>query len=210
MELTKYQHACFTLQLDGQTLVIDPGEFSGDFTVPTNVAAIVITHDHPDHFSQSRLDELYRAHPDAVVVGPASVISKLSSGRTATVQPGDTLTAGPFTLKFFGGKHALIHSSIPVTTNVGVLVNDTVYYPGDSFAQPDSPVHTLALPVAAPWLKLGEVIDFLMATRPKFAFPTHDAILSDIGRHMVDGRLAEIAKAHGGDYQRLDGKTIPL
>ena len=35
------------------------------------------------------------------------------------------------------GEHAVIHSSIPVIDNVGVLVNDTVYYPGDSLFVPE-------------------------------------------------------------------------
>ncbi len=63
--------------------------------------------------------------------------------------------------------------------NVGVLIdNGEVYYPGDSFAEPGMPVKTLALPIAAPWMKTSEAMDFLTHVKPERAFPTHDAILS--------------------------------
>ena len=56
MELQKFEHACFTLTKDGQTLVVDPGVLSRDFVVPTTpVAAIVVTHIHPDHLSSEQI-----------------------------------------------------------------------------------------------------------------------------------------------------------
>ncbi|MGC5075433.1 hypothetical protein, partial [Escherichia coli] len=67
------------------------------------------------------------------------------------VHPGDTLDLGPFHLEFFGGKHAEIHSSIPIVDNVGVLVNDAFFYPGDSYTVPKGAhVALLAAPVGAP------------------------------------------------------------
>ncbi|MGO7984029.1 hypothetical protein ACC691_40010, partial [Rhizobium johnstonii] len=73
-----------------------------------------------------------------------------------TVSAGDEVTVGAFTLRFFGGRHAVIHSSIPIVDNVGVLVNDTLYYAGDSFTIPDGvDVQVLAAPAGAPWMKLA-------------------------------------------------------
>ncbi|MFP3381565.1 hypothetical protein SB767_35190, partial [Bacillus sp. SIMBA_069] len=73
------------------------------------------------------------------------------------VHPGDSVEAGPFSLRFFGGRHAVIHESIPVVDNVGVLVNDTLYYAGDSFSIPEGvEVDVLAAPAGAPWMKIAE------------------------------------------------------
>ncbi len=51
MKLTKYEHACVFLENDdGDKVVIDPGIFTnlpGDLS---RIVAIVITHEHPDHF----------------------------------------------------------------------------------------------------------------------------------------------------------------
>jgi L-ascorbate metabolism protein UlaG (beta-lactamase superfamily) len=203
MQLTKYEHACFTLEKDDQLLVVDPGGWSSDFISPSNVVAIVITHDHSDHFDHEQLAAIIDENPEAIILAPETVTSQIEVFQTKTVQPGDTFDIGPFHLEFFGGKHAGIHPSIPQTVNVGVLINDLLYYPGDSLTLPGRPVDTLALPVAAPWLKISEAMDFLMQIRPRLAFPTHDAILSDIGKELVDGRLSATAKEQDTTYQRI-------
>ena len=125
-------------------------------------------------------------------------------------RPGDKVDIGPFRLRFFGGKHALIHVSLPLIDNLGVLINDTVYYPGDSFTLPNTPVDVLALPVGAPWLKLSETMDFLAAIKPLLAFPTHDAVLSDIGKALPDNLLPAIAEKVGAEYKRIDGLSITV
>lgn len=207
MQLTKYEHACFTLEKDDQLLVVDPGEWSSDFISPSNVIAIVITHDHGDHFDHEQLEAVIDENPDAVIVGPETVTSQIEVFQTKTIQAGDSLDIGPFHLEFFGGKHASIHPSIPAAANIGVLINDLLYYPGDSFVLPGRPVDTLALPVAAPWLKISEAMDFLMQIRPRLAFPTHDAVLSQIGKELVDGRLSATAQEQDTTYQRLTETT---
>lgn len=207
MQLTKYEHACFTLEKDEQLLVIDPGEFSSDFIAPEHVIGVVITHEHVDHFDNERLSAILDKNPEAIVIGPEAVTSKIEAFETKTVVAGDIIELGPFTLEFFGGEHATIHPMIPVITNVGVLVNELLYYPGDSFTVPYKSVDTLALPVAAPWLKISEVMDFLAEVHPRLAFPTHDAILSNIGKEITDARLEDIANELDILYQRL---TSPI
>jgi hypothetical protein len=71
-------------------------------------------------------------------------------------------------MTFHGGRHSVIHSSIPVIDNVGVLVNDAFYYPGDSYAVPEG-VDVARRPIGAPWLKIGEAIDFVLAVKPRRA-----------------------------------------
>jgi len=203
MQLTKYEHACFTVEKDDKLLVVDPGEWSSDFIAPAGVVAIVVTHNHGDHFDHEQLEAIINENPNAIIVAPETVTSEIEVFNTETVDAGDTLDIGPFHLEFFGGKHAVIHSSLPIATNVGVMVNDLLYYPGDSFTLPGRAVDTLALPVSAPWLKISETIDFLSQIRPRLAFPTHDAILSDIGKELVDGRLGDTAGKQGTTYQRL-------
>jgi len=205
MKLTKYGHACFTVEKDGKMLVVDPGGFSPDFIAPENVVAVVITHEHGDHFDAEQLEAVIDKNPEAIILGPEAVTSKIEAFQTKPVEPGETFPIGPFRLTFFGGRHATIHSSMTPIANVGVLINDLLYYPGDSFAIPDTSVDTLALPAAAPWMNIGEAIDFLVAIKPRLAFPTHDAILSVEGKEIVDRMLAQVAQQNGTVYQRVDG-----
>ena len=54
-----------------------------------------------------------------------------------------------------------------------------LYYPGDAFHEPGKAVEILGLPVAGPWLKISEAIDFAKKIKPKKAFPVHDGMMKD-------------------------------
>ena len=204
MKLTKYEHACFTVEKDKQMLVVDPGNFSTDFIAPTGVIAVVITHEHGDHFDMERIAEIIDKNPDAIIVGHPAVIRQIEAFQTISVTAGEVLTLGAFELAFFGGEHALIHRNIPIIANLGVMINNLLYYPGDSFTLPgDRTVDTLAIPAAAPWMKIGEAMDFLETLQPRLAFPTHDAILSEAGKTLSDRLLGSMAEAHDITYLRL-------
>ncbi len=209
MQLTKYEHACFTIEKNGVCLVVDPGNFTSDFTVPDHVACIVITHEHPDHFDQDQLNTIAAKNPDVVVVGHQSIVNQVKGLHTKSVSADDIITVGPFRLEFFGGKHAVIYPSMTRVANLGLLINDLVYYPGDSFTTPGRPVHYLALPISAPWMKLSEAIDFVREVNPHFAFPTHDTILSDIGKSLSDRLIAQFVE-HDTVYRRINGETLSL
>jgi hypothetical protein len=58
--------------------------------------------------------------------------------------------------------------------------------------------------VGAPWLKIGEAMDYMSAVKPRFAFPTHDAVLSDTGKKFADRLLTGLAERYGIEYKRLE------
>ena len=64
MKLTKKSHACVRLEKDGRTLVIDPGGFSEE-DAAVGADAILVTHEHPDHFDEGRLRAGLEANPAA-------------------------------------------------------------------------------------------------------------------------------------------------
>jgi len=204
MKLTKFGHACFMLECAEQALLFDPGNWSTDLTIPGNITAVVLTHEHADHFDRNLLGKIVDKNPNTIILAPMEMAEKLPDFPSKGVAPGDTVTMGPFTLAFYGGEHAEIHPDIASVVNVGVLVNDTFYYPGDSFALPNTPVKTLALPVTAPWLKISESIDFMIAVKPDLAFPVHDHIASDDGKALVGRIIGGFAEKNGIRYERLN------
>jgi L-ascorbate metabolism protein UlaG (beta-lactamase superfamily) len=212
MRVTKHEHACLRLESEGRTLIIDPGAFTLPLHDLDRVVAIVLTHEHPDHWTPEHLDRLLTAFPDAVVYGPEGVATAVAEHPVTVVSPGDTVTAGPFTLSFYGGTHNVIHESIPTIDNLGVLVNGEFYYPGDSYAVPDgAEVGLLAAPIGAPWLKIGEAIDFVLAVRPRRAFGTHEMTLSRVGLDMHRARLTWAAEQGGGEFLTLEpGESTDL
>jgi L-ascorbate metabolism protein UlaG (beta-lactamase superfamily) len=210
MKVTKYEHATLLLAIGDDTLVIDPGMFLSavDFG---RVSAVVITHEHGDHWTPDQLGRILEQSPDAAIYGPAGVATAANGFDVKTVKAGDEIEAGPFTLKFFGDKHAMIHESIPVPDNVGVLVNDELYYPGDSYTVPDVEVGTLAAPIGAPWLKIGEAMDFVLAVKPKRAFYAHDMTLSAAGKKMGSDRLTWATEKNGGEFHTLEvGESLDI
>lgn len=208
MELTKYEHSCFTVKKDNCVLVVDPGDWTTDFIAPDGVVGIVITHEHGDHFSHDQIAAIIDKNPEAVVIAHPSITKTIEVFQTSAVIAGQELAVGPFSLAFFGGEHAVIYPELPTLANLGVMINDLIYYPGDSFALPGRAIDTLVLPVSAPWLKISEVIDFLKTIHPRFALPTHDAILSPSGKELVDRLAGSYAKNAGIEYRRIDNETI--
>jgi L-ascorbate metabolism protein UlaG (beta-lactamase superfamily) len=212
MRLTKFEHAALLLEQSGKKLFIDPGSFTTPITEATNTVAVVITHEHADHWTPDQLRRILDTSPDATIYGPEGVVKAATDFAITRVDPGDSVEAGPFSLRFFGGRHAVIHSSIPVVDNVGVLVNDELYYPGDSFAVPEGvEVDMLAVPAGAPWLKIGEAIDFVLAVKPKRSFGTHEMVLSVAGKAMAGDRIKWATEQGGGEYFGLEpGDSLDL
>ncbi len=187
---------------EGQQLVIDPGNQTSSFSAP-GLVAILITHEHADHWDAPHLEALRKAHPNVPIYGPAGVAAAAEGFDITVVAAGERVTAGPFRLRFLGGTHAEIHRSFPLIDNLGVLVNERFYYPGDSFTTPDVPVELLATPAGAPWLKIGEVMDFVVAVAPRATFAVHDATLSSMGLSLSHARIEGAVEEHGGQHHRL-------
>ncbi|WP_194398158.1 MBL fold metallo-hydrolase [Microbacterium atlanticum] len=205
MRVTKFEHATLTLVDAGKSLVIDPGSFTAPLGELEGVAAIVITHEHPDHWTPDHLDRILGTFPGTPIYAPEGVAKAAAGYDITIVHPGEVVELDPFRLEFFGGRHAVIHESIPVVDNVGVLVNDHFYYPGDSYAVPQGRnVKLLAAPVGAPWLKIGEAMDFVLAVAPRRVFGTHDMTLSVAGRDMGRSRLRWAVERDGGELIVLD------
>jgi L-ascorbate metabolism protein UlaG (beta-lactamase superfamily) len=56
-------------------------------------------------------------------------------------------------------------------------------------------VEVLALPDGAPWLKISEAIDYMLAVKPKVAIPVHDAVLAM--PQMNEGLLERLGRPAG-------------
>jgi L-ascorbate metabolism protein UlaG (beta-lactamase superfamily) len=205
MRVTKFEHAALRIEAGEGVLVVDPGSFTTPLDDLGDLVAVVLTHEHPDHWTPDHLDRILRAAPGTPIFAPSGVARAAEGYDITVVSPGETITVGPFTLKFFGGTHEVIHSSLPTIDNVGVLVNDQLYYPGDSYAVPEGvEVDTLAAPLGAPWLKIGEAMDFVLAVKPRRSFGTHDMTLSVIGKNMHRQRLQWATEQGGGEFVVLE------
>ena len=76
MRITKFGHACIRLEHDGKVVVVDPGMFTDPEAVD-GADAVVITHEHPDHYLPDHL-----ARTDAPVFTIDAVAGEDPRGRT--------------------------------------------------------------------------------------------------------------------------------
>lgn len=203
MKITKREHACLELESGGKKALIDPGFYTEDVSGIKDVVALVITHAHDDHCFEEQVERVVSANPDVKIFGTSEVAKKLERFQVTTVYHGDYYEVDGFSFEFFGDMHQVIHESIPLIQNVGVMVNGKLYYPGDSYTRPDRPVEILACPTSAPWLKIGDVMDFLAEVKPRQSFATHNALLSDLGHDLNNGRVKLVTEQNGGTFSYL-------
>lgn len=210
MRLTKFQHACFVIEKDGVSVVVDPGNLTHDFIMPKKVAAVFITHNHPDHLDNQAVITILREHPNAILLAHESILHDFQNEHTQAVSVDETVDANGISLKFVGGTHELIDTTLPPIENLGVIIEDHLYYPGDSFFVPEQSIKELALPISAPWLTVGGSMNLVRAVKPSYIFPTHDAILSSEGQALIDSLITRLIGENGATYQRINGETIEL
>src|ERR1700722_618904 len=97
MRLTKQGHACVWLEKDDARLVIDPGVWSGPRCLEA-AAAVLVTHEHPDHVDDGALRGALSAYPGLELWASSVVAARFGEfgGRVHEVHHGDTFTAAGF------------------------------------------------------------------------------------------------------------------
>lgn len=177
----KLGHACLLVTAEsGNRVLIDPGAWSAGFEELTDLSGVLVTHQHPDHLDIDRLRLLLAANPRAVVLAdPDSAAQLREHGIDVTAaEHGRTYDVNGVSVDGLGRTHAMIHADIPLVPNVGYVVAEQLFHPGDALTMPDRAVDILALPAGAPWVKSGEVVDFLRAVSPRVAVPIHELTLA--------------------------------
>lgn len=210
MRIIKLGHACVRLEHDGASLVIDPGGWTDPGAVD-GATAVLITHEHPDHFS---VDHLRRS--DAPVFTIAAVADRIRADapdlaeRVTVVAPGQEFDAGPV-VRAVGELHAVIHPDLPRFDNSGYVVTAgdlTLFHPGDALTGPGQPVDVLCVPVSAPWLKASEAVDFARAVGAPRNLAIHDRVYSEAGLGIVDGHFDKLLGEHQSYVRLPDGTEL--
>jgi L-ascorbate metabolism protein UlaG (beta-lactamase superfamily) len=212
MRLTKLGHSCVRLEKDGAALVIDPGIWSGPDAV-ASADAVLITHEHTDHVDAELVRTAMTGNKGLQMWTNASVASQFADfgSRVHPVEHGDVFQAAGFDVHVYGRDHALIHRDIAIVANTGFAVDGQVFHPGDSLTVPEDPIPTLLIPGNAPWLKVGEMIDYGRAVAPQRGYVIHDALLNASGLGLMERLLGLAAGPAGGTFTRLEpGTSVEL
>jgi len=179
MKITKFEHSGFAVEKDGKVLVFDPVEFTEKLPELTNVVGVIVTHKHGDHCQPEVISRIMAANPGAELIVSAQT-AEIVNGASVAVA-GDTRDVAGFQLSFFGRDHAAIIPGQVPCDNIGVVVDGLLVNPGDSFDLPEVQAKVILAPIAAPWCRVSETIDFVKNARAQVVIPFHDAVLSELG-----------------------------
>ena len=204
LTLSKFRHSCLLIEVDDTRLLLDPGIFSSGFEGLTDLAGVLITHQHYDHLDVGRLTLLLAANPQAEVFADRASTAQLAEAgiQARPVAGGDAISVGGVAIAVYGGAHAEIAPGVPVPPNVGYAVDGRFAYAGDAYVSPPEPVQVVAIPTAAPWLKAAETIGFLRELRPQVVVPVHEALLASTD--VFYGLYRGFAERQGTNFYDLD------
>lgn len=205
MKVTKFGHCCLLVQEEGLRILTDPGNLTTAQNNLSEVDVVLITHDHQDHLHLASLQEILKNNPNIKIITTTAVGELLKSKSIndfQVVEEKQEINIDSVKFKGFGTQHAVVHSDLGDMANTGYLIANKLFYPGDAFTQPDVPVDILALPVAGPWMKISEAIEYAMQVKPRKAFPVHDGILVTPGAaHNIPNK---ILPAQGIEWKILE------
>ncbi len=212
MKITKLGHCAMVLDVEGVKLLTDPGNYTTEAQEAlTDLHGVVITHEHADHLHVESLKKVIANNPTAVIVSNKAVAKIIGEAIADTavivVGDGESTDINGVSISGHGSEHALVYPpDRGLCENTGYFIAERFYFPGDNFYNPHLKIDILALPVAGPWMKIREAIDFAKEIKARVAFGVHDGMILPPFRSFV-GRFME-QFCQGTQYVLLkDGET---
>ncbi|MFH0853399.1 MAG: MBL fold metallo-hydrolase [bacterium] len=210
MTIQKYLHSCILLQEGDTKLLFDPGKycFLEKKITPADIGEvdiIVLTHQHADHYWPEALHELVAMHQPRIICSEEiGELLKEEDLEYEVIQNEEKKEIGDFTIQAFEAEHGPL--PVPICHNFAFLINGKFLHPGDSYSvRGVDKCEVLALPIAAPWSKLVDPIEWVKRLRPGKVIPIHDAYLKDYSRQGTFYKLAgQIFEQEKIDFQPLE------
>ncbi|MDO8627477.1 MAG: MBL fold metallo-hydrolase [Candidatus Diapherotrites archaeon] len=179
MKITKLGHCCLLVKEKELNILTDPGAYSTEQNSLKGIDVVLITHEHQDHCHIESVKKILTNNPNAKIITNKGVAKILENEgiEYELLEHGQNKKFKNVLIEGFGEKHAEMYHGIPLANNTGYFIAGRLFYPGDSFFNLGKQVEILALPVAGPWMKLSEAINYTKELKPKICFPVHDGML---------------------------------
>ncbi len=211
MKIKKIGHCCLFIQTSGLNILTDPGNYSVEQDSITGIDVVLITHEHADHLHIDSVKAIVKNNPKVAIISNLAVGKLLDGAKIQhTILEGSSaMTIDRVPFEAFDCKHEEIFEQIGQVQNTGYFIDTKLFYPGDSFGNPNTvgknkrPIEILALPVAGPWCRIGDAIRYAIALKPTKAFPVHDAGLRANGSSFIYKMLEKVFVDHGIQFRPM-------
>lgn len=181
-------YAGITIKTPSKTLVIDPVDVKPrDFK---NVDAILITHEHYDHFDQSLISEIHKLTKCMIIADQTSarrLRNVIPSEKLNEVQPGSEVKLDKVSVKAEKCNHpAATPVSFIITSEDGVKIfhsADSLPFPEMATMGEKEKIDVVFCTVGiAPGASPETGVDIARLTKPKVAVPYHTGSTADLKR----------------------------
>lgn len=181
MKITKHAQSCLLVESANTKILIDPGVFvtekeKYDINNFTEIDAIIITHQHSDHFSPENLELIIANNPNVPIFTTRSVRSLFEKPNVKVICDQGVVQVKNITITGVTSKHGPVPNGTPTPEVIGVLINDgstTFYDPSDSielFATADVVAEPICGVVV---MDIQKAKEEALRTQPKIVFPIH-------------------------------------
>lgn len=211
MKLTKYVHACLLVETSSQTILVDPGQFSWESGLVSvdalsQLDAVVITHEHFDHFHPPFIAAVLKKFPGVTFVTTPSVAAKLHDMGAVRIFTDSIGSIAVFSKKH----HASLEPLDKTPENIAVHIADKLTVGGDR-QDLEETKEVLALTVTAPWGSMIAATGMAQRLKPKVIVPIHDWHWNDKARAAAYDKLEEFFAKHDIDFRKpADGQAIEV
>ena len=205
MKITKVGHCCLLIEVAGKRIMTDPGSFTVTDHVQEHIDIVLITHEHGDHLHIDSLKEILLINPKVKIITNGAVGKILEEAGIAyeKVEGQADLSIEGIYFEACDAKHVKIFEDYGQVQNTGYFITERLFYPGDAYADPQKDVEILVLPVAGPWCKVADVINYAKTIAPQKAFPVHDGLLNEVGLEIQHRVVKTHLEAIGIDFLNL-------
>jgi len=196
MRITHLGHSAVLVEVADRRLLIDPGNYSTAWHGLTDLDAILLTHEHPDHVDPEHVPALVAANPGALIYAEPHAATACGLPGARPLAADASVDLGTVCVQAVGGWHAIIHRDIARIGNVGLVIaapgEPVLFHPGDALDAVPAGVDVLAVPAYGPWAAMKETVDFVRAVAAPRGFLIHEALLSQLGWALVSGRVNDM------------------